>query len=307
MKIFLTELIDNEAYQLIKTNFDIISDFKDIHLCEVVISRNLKIDSHFIEKCLALKLVVVHGSGTDDVDIEYLKSKKIHLCNTPNQNSLSVAELIITMMLQLSRQTTLLNNNYKQGLIKDIAPSEYTGVEISNKTFGVIGLGVIALKTIQILRDGFHMKIIAYSPSLTQALANEYGIGYCETMDDVFKNADYISVNASLNKDTYHMITSSQLSLMKPTAFLINTSRGSIINEEDLYKALKEGWIAGAGLDVLEDEPVNPNHPLLKLDNVIYTPHVGATTNEALKRAGMQVYDIIKKYSIGEMCEHFLI
>lgn len=307
MKIFLCESVHEEVYQLLNKKYEVIDNYDYIHLCEVVISRNLTIDSSFIDRCDSLKLVIVHGTGYDDVDVKYLKSKQILLCNIPYQNALSVSELIVTMMLELSRRTILLNTKYKSGDISTIAPKEYIGSEISYKTFGLIGVGDIALKTAKILKDGFHMKIIGYSPSLTEIKAYEYGIEYCKTMNDVFKDSDFVSINSSLNSSSYHMITQKQLSLMKPTAFLINTARGAIINENDLETALKERWIAGAGLDVLENEPVSYTHPLLQFDNVVYTPHIGASTNEALKRVGMKVYDIINKYSHGELCEHFLI
>lgn len=306
MKIFLKEKIHSDVFKLLQSNYEIIDDLKEINLCEIIISRNLKINANFIDQCSALKLVIIHGSGCDDVDSEYLKLKGIHLANTPGQNALSVAELIVTMMLQLSKQTLLLNNDYKTGKIQEIAPHNYTSHEISYKTFGMIGVGDIALKAAQILKDGFHMNIIGYSRSLTPSKAKDYGIAYCENMDDIFKQADYISIGTSLNNETFHMITQKHLSMMKKTAYLINTSRGAIIKEDDLYNILKNHEIAGAGLDVLENEPVSSQSPILQLDNVIYTPHIGGSSDEALRRVGMMIFDIIQDYSHGENCSHFL-
>lgn len=306
MKIFLCEPIHQEVYHTLQENFEIINNLNQIHLCEVIINRNLIMDAHFIDQCHSLKLIIIHGTGYDNVDINYVKKKNIHLVNTPHKNSLSVAELIITMMLSLSRKTIPLNQDYKNNRIHEIAPVQYLGHEISYKIFGIIGTGDIAIKTAQILQNGFHMKIMAYSRSLTPQTANQLGFEYCQSMNDVFKKADYISIGSPLTKDTYHMITSEQLSLMKPTAYLINTARGAIIDEDALYEKLVNKEIAGAGLDVLEGEPIPYHHRLLSLDNLIYTPHIGGSTDESLKRIGLSIIDILMKYKNNEICEDFV-
>ncbi|MCD7808588.1 MAG: hypothetical protein LUH02_04540 [Erysipelotrichaceae bacterium] len=304
MKIFLCEPIDKNAYQIINNENTIINNFKDIGQCEIVISRNLKIDRTFIDRCSDLKLIIIHGSGYDDVDIHYCQSKNIHLANTPSLNSLGVSELIISMMLSLSRNTYQLQKDYTSNKIHEVAPM--TGHEISYKTFGMIGVGNIALKTSKILQDGFHMKAIGYSRSLTLEKAQLLNIGYCQTIEEVFKKADYISIGLSLNNDTYHLIDKHYLSLMKPSSYLINTSRGAIINEEDLYNVLVNHKIAGAGIDVLENEPVPYNHRLLQLDNVLYTPHIGGSTEESLSRIGQMIIEIISAYK-NNMIEDYLI
>ncbi len=302
MKIFLCEPIDKHTYDILQK--DIVSDINNINQCEIIISRNLKINKDFINQCDNLKLIIIHGSGYDDVDIDYCKKKYIHLCNTPNLNALGVSELIISMMLSLSRNTYQLQNNYISNKIHEVAPS--IGYEISYKTFGMIGVGNIALKTAQILKEGFHMNIIGYSRSLTQEKANSLNIGYCHTMEEVFQSADYISIGLSLNDETYHLIDSQYLSLMKSSAYLINTSRGAIINEDDLYDILSYHKIAGAGLDVLENEPVAYNHRLLQLDNVIYTPHIGGSTNESLRRIGDKILEIIQAYKNGHINDYII-
>lgn len=306
MKVFLCEPIHQKAYRQLIENYEVIHSYDKIQECQVIISRNLKINQSFIDQCPLLELVVIHGTGYDDVDVEYLKSKHIHLCNTPGLNALSVAELIVTFVLQLSRQTSCLQKNYLANKIQTVAPIEYLGHEISHKTFGLIGTGQIALKAAQILHDGFHMNIIAYSRSLTPSRAKELGIVYCQSMEEVFEKADYISIGTSLNQETYHMIDAKLFSLMKPTAYLINTARGAIVNENDLYEYLKEKKIAGAALDVLEFEPVKYTHPLLSLDNVVYTPHIGGSTDEALLRVGNAVVQSIHMYNRGELWEDLL-
>lgn len=306
MKVFLCEPIHQKAYRQLIENYEVIDSFDNLHECQVIISRNLKINQSLIDQCPLLELVVIHGTGYDDVDIDYLKAKHVHLCNTPSLNALSVAELIVTFVLQLSRQTTRLQKNYIEDKIHTIAPIEYLGHEISHKTFGLIGTGQIALKAAQILHDGFHMNIIAYSRSLTPDRAKELNLTYCQSMEEVFQKADYVSIGTSLNQDTYRMIDRKLLSLMKPTSYLINTSRGAIINENDLYEYLKEKKIAGAALDVLEFEPVKHTHPLLSLDNIVYTPHIGGSTDEALLRVGFAVVQSIDRYNRGELWKDLL-
>ena len=287
MKVFLNEPIHKDAYQLLSNHFVIVNDFSNIQDCEVIITRNIKLDKNILKKCHSLKLIAVHGSGYDDVDIEYAKNHNIHLINTPGENALSVAELNIALMLELSRNIYSLNKDKKEGLITEVAPIGYMGNEVSYKNAGFIGYGHIAKKTIDILKYGFHMNINVYSPQLTQEQAANEDIHYISHIKDIFKESDYIFVCCSLNEDTYHMINKEHFDVMKPTAYLINTSRGAIINEYDLYNALINKQFAGAGLDVIENEPIEYNHPILSLNNVIYTSHIGASTDDALRRVGL--------------------
>lgn len=296
MKVFLNEPIDHDAYLLLKKHFEIIDQWNRIDECDIILSRNHHIDQLFLDQCHHLQLIAIHGTGYDDVDIDYAKKRGIHLINSQHENALSVAELIVALMLELSRKIIPLSQDKKNNLIHETAPIQYLGHELSHKTVGLIGTGDIALKAAHILREGFHMHIMAYSRSLTKEKAKEMNIEYCQSINEVFQKADYVSIGVALTPDTYHIIQKEQLSLLKPTAYLINTSRGAIINEEDLYVALKEHWFTGAGLDVLENEPIPSNHPLLSLDNVIYTSHMGASTEEALKRVGMKIVEKIIQF-----------
>ena len=300
MKVFLCEPIHQKAYRQLIENYEVIDSFDNLHECQVIISRNLKINQSLIDQCPLLELVVIHGTGYDDVDIDYLKAKHVHLCNTPSLNALSVAELIVTFVLQLSRQTIRLQKNYIEDKIHTIAPIEYLGHEISHKTFGLIGTGQIALKAAQILHDGFHMNIIAYSRSLTPDRAKELNLTYCQSMEEVFQKADYVSIGTSLNQDTYHMIDRKLLSLMKPTSYLINTSRGAIINENDLYEYLKEKKIAGAALDCMIGEPVSKDSPLFKHENLIVTPHMAWYSEEAANELKRKVAEESVRFANGE-------
>lgn len=299
-KIFLCEDIDSDSYQLLKDNFIIINDMNDIDQCHGIFTRNLKIDKSFIDKCSNLEIIGLHGSGIDDVDLDYIKEKKIHFFNTPNLNSLSVAELIVSFVLTMSRNTYLIDRDFKQNKIDKVAPIEYLGNEISGKTFGLIGTGNIAIKAANILKYGFNMKIIAYSRSLTKEKADNLGFVYKDSIEDILKEADFINIGTSLNKDTYHMINSNLLKLISKHAYLINTARGAVVDENDLYEALKNHWFAGYACDVLENEPVSADYPLLNLKNVFYTPHIGGSTKECLNRVGNAVVEGFIAYFNGE-------
>lgn len=305
-KIFLCEDIDFEAYKLLDQHFIIIDDIDHINECHGIFSRNLKINKDFIDKCDSLEIIGIHGSGIDDVDIEYIKQKDIHIFNTPNLNSLSVAELIVSFILTMSRKTNILNNDFKKGMINNVAPIKYLGSEISNKTLGLIGTGNISVKAANILKYGFNMNIIAYSRSLTPDKAKKLGFIYKDSIIDVLKESDFINIGMSLNADTYHMINKELLKYISPHAYLINTARGAIVNENDLYYALSNKWFAGYACDVLEYEPVSSNYPLIQLDNVFYTPHIGGSTKECLFRVGNAVVQGFISYFNNESVDNMI-
>lgn len=305
-KIFLCEDIDPSAYQLLSQHFIVIDDFNHIHECHGILTRNLKIDRSLIDKCSHLQIIGVHGTGIDNIDIEYLKIKGIHLFNSPNMNSLSVAELIVSFILTMSRKTYLLDRDFRNHKIDRIAPIEYLGNEISGKTFGIIGTGCIALKAANILKNGFQMKVIAYSRSLTLKKAQELGIEYKEKIEDILKESDFINIGLALNNDTYHLINKNLLKHIQPHAYLINTARGAIIDEKDLYYALKNNWFKGYACDVLENEPVSNDLDLLSLENVFYTPHIGGSTQECLYRIGNAVVNNFIAYFNNEKIENMI-
>lgn len=296
MNLFLCEPIHPKAYELINKEVHIINDINNIDKCEIIINRNIKMTAEFLAKCNSLKLMIIHGSGCDDVDVNYLKEHNIQLLNTPGLNSLSVAELIVNMMLQLARKTHLISQDFKNDKIHFVAPSHYGSFELSGKKVGFIGYGEISKRTASILKYGFNNIIYAYSRSLTKQQADEYNIIYCNHINKLLEECDFVCVNIPLNEDTYHYISDNELSLMKRSAYLINTSRGGVVDTDALYNALSDNRIAGAGIDVIEEEPISCTHPICQLDNVIYTPHIGGTTEDALERIGMKIYNYILDY-----------
>lgn len=291
MKVYLCEDIHKAAYDKLAQHAEIISEESRLPEVEAIINRNLQIDRAWMDRCPNLRIIGIHGTGTDGVDLMAAREKGIHVFNVPHQNARSVAELIVSFALILSRKLALADRLILAGNVKENAPAYLRGMELSGKTFGMIGCGEIACMAAAILRDGFGMKILGYSPHLTEEKARKGGFAYAATMEEVLENADIINIGASLNESTKNMIDYDKLKLVKKHAMLINTARGGIVVEEDLARALQDGTLAAAACDVFTQEPVNSKNPLIGLPNFVATPHIGATTEEALYRVGINVVD----------------
>jgi len=286
MKVYLTEYIHEKALQKLNNYFEVVDEAK---ICDAVITRNITIDKEWMNSAPNLKIIAIHGTGTDSVDLDEAKKRGISYFNVPNENSLSVAELNVSLILELSRNIQNGVNHILSG-DKELAPRYLSGYEISGKTVGFIGLGQIALKTAEILYKGFNMKILGYSRS-------KKNIDYIQEveLDNLLKDSDYVVLGLALNSETKYLLNYDKLSLMKKNSFLINTARGGLVNKEDLIKVLEEKRILGYAADVFEIEPINENDPLLK-HNVIALPHIGANTDEALYRVGIRCVDNLIDY-----------
>ncbi len=282
MKVFLSELLHPDAYDYLAGNVEIVDNLNRIGEVDGLITRNIQVDKALLDQARNLRVIGIHGTGIDDVDIEEAKRRNIRVYNVPKQNALSVAELNAALVLSLSRKLYDTQASYSSGKIKTTAPIETMGHEISNKTAGFIGLGTIAIETARILHDGFHMDILGYNRT-------KRNIDFIKevTLIDLCRQSDYIILGMSLNKETYHFIDEDTLSYMKKGAYLINTARGALIDEEALIQALNSRQLAGFAGDVFENEPLPKTHPLLHKDNVVVLPHIGANTEEALYKVGM--------------------
>lgn len=231
-----------------------------------------------MDACKDLKVVARFGVGVDNVDLEAAKRHGIKVYNTPAANASAVADYTFGMILDLARCITTANNDVKAGVIK-----KYTGYPVYGATIGIIGLGAIG-KHIAKRAKGFNMNIMAYDIYWDEAFNAEYGIRKA-SLEEIYKEADFITLHCGLNDQTRNMISMEQMKMMKNTAFVINNARGGLINEEDLYTALKEGVIAGAGLDAFCKEPPIGN-PLLELPNVIAAPHIAGSSIDSVNTMG---------------------
>ncbi|MBM6842289.1 hydroxyacid dehydrogenase [[Clostridium] spiroforme] len=305
-KIFLCEQIHQQAYNLLKKNFKIVTDWDKLDQVEGLIVRNFRVDRKLIDCCQSLKVVAVHGTGYDHLDLSYLKSRGVTVFRVPGENAQSVAEFTVALMLNLSRNIYLADRCLQQGNEIELGTKQLEGTELFEKTVGLIGWGQIARKTAFILQMGFRMNVIVYSPSLTEKQALNDHIEKCETLKELFTRADIVSVHCSLNDQTRKLIHDDILRYAKSSCLLVNTARGKIIDEKALYKALKNGVIKGAACDVFSDEPISKSHPLLSLPQFLATPHIAATTDEALYRVGMKVVYGLIDYFEGKDMENRL-
>lgn len=320
MKTFLCEYIHPSARKALEAVSEIISDWNRLPECDAIINRNLQLTKEVLEKAKRLRVVAVHGTGMDGVDLEAAKELGIQVFNTPYRNAASVAELNIALMLMAARKVSLIQKNLAEGAsFSDPAVvSGLQGVELGGKTVAFLGVGEIAKKTITICKNGFSMRCIGWSRNLTKEKALELGIDYAASITCAVAEADFVVLGMALNEETRGILGKKEFSAMKQGAILINTARGALVEEEALLEALigpaaettdrgnTEGTaadtgnsgqprLAAAGLDVVVNEPITAGHPLYQLPNVVLTPHVGANTEEALYRVGMACVEGILK------------
>ena len=229
-----------------------------------------------MEKCDHLQIICKHGAGLDNIPLEKAKECGIAVCNVPGTNSNAVADLAIGLMLAVTRNIVIANNRVRNGEWKPAI-----GVDVCFKTLGIFGFGAIA-KNVARRANGFGMKVLAYDPYVKEVPEEFKSFVTLSSIDEIIKNADIISMHLPLTDETRDMIAAKEMAAMKEGAYIINTARGGIVNEHDLYEAVKSGHIAGAALDVSEQEPMAEDNPLRTLENVIITPHIGMYSKEAI-------------------------
>lgn len=238
-----------------------------------------KFTPRVIQSVDRLKVISRTGVGYDAIDVAAATARGIAVCSTPDVNKYSVADWTIGLILQCARKIVQNEAEVRVGRWTRIE-----GRDLWDSTLGLVGLGSIGKEVVRRAR-AFGMRIIACDPRQDEAFAAENGVSYV-SMEELLRESDYVSLHTFLNKDTRHMVNAERLALMKPTAYLINTSRGGIVDQEALYEALKARRIAGAALDVFESEPLEENSPLRKLDNLYVSAHVGGVTSDARARSG---------------------
>ena len=287
MKVFLVEDIHPEALAALQSCAEIVSDWNRIGEVDAILNRNLRLGRDLLSKAPSLKVIAIHGTGSDCVDMEYCRAHGITVAYVPFQNSDSVAELLVGMTLALLRKICMGDRMVKAGEAVQSAPAALFGAELVGKTVGFIGTGDIAVRTARIFREGFRARVIGYSPSLTDAAATERGLERRDSIEAVLREADVICPCVHLTPSTEKLLGEEQFSHCKPGAVLVNASRGGVVDEDALYRALTEKRLAGAACDVWREEPPAATLPLVQLPNVIALPHIGANTDEALRRVGM--------------------
>src|SRR5579863_4708889 len=260
----------------------------------MVVRSETKVTRKVIESAQKLRVVGRAGVGVDNVDLEAATQRGIVVMNTPGGNTISTAELAFSMMMALARKIPQAHASMKAG---EWNRKAFSGTELYNKSLGILGMGRIGSEVAR-RAIAFGMRVLAYDPYLTLSRANALQVELLE-LDDLLARADFVTVHMPMTDETKGMINAAAFAKMKPGARVLNCARGGIINEADLYEAIKSGKIAGAALDVYEAEPLPKDSPLRDLPQVIMTPHLGASTDEAQENVGIEVAEAITDYLLN--------
>ena len=245
-----------------------------------------------------LKVVGRAGVGVDNIDTNAARERGVAVVNAPLAASNAVAELTLGHMLALCRQIPRADASTKEGKWEK---KGLMGIELQGRTLGLLGVGRIGGRVAELCK-AFGMKVVVYDPYVDAARAKELGVTKVETPVEVAQQADFISVHVPLTPETKHLVNADLLKQCRKGAFILNVARGGIVDEKALHDAIKSGHLGGAGLDTFETEPLKES-PLASLPNVVFTPHLGASTSEAQSKAGMMVAEQVRKVLAGEKAE----
>jgi D-3-phosphoglycerate dehydrogenase len=250
---------------------------------DAVISRKGRITRQHMEKSRGrLKIVARTGVGFDAsrIDIDAAREHKVWVTNMPGSNAAAVAELAFGQMIALARHTMEANRAVKDNRWSDYL--RFLGAELAGKHLGIVGMGNIGTR-VALRGRAFEMSLLVCDPYIPASHVTALG-GRWVRLDELFTESDFVTLHCPLNRETQRMIGERQLALMKRSAYLVNLARGGVVDEDALYRSLSERRIAGAAVDVMETEPPRKDHPLIGLDNVIFSPHIGGSTREATSR-----------------------
>ncbi|WP_436371616.1 2-hydroxyacid dehydrogenase [Cytobacillus sp. BC1816] len=253
---------------------------------QALLGAGMKIDKELLDHAPNLKVVSNISVGYDNLNIPELTKRKIMATNTPGVLNDTVADAIFGLMLTAARRISELDQFVKSGEWKAKIKEEYFGVDVHHKTLGIIGMGGIGSVIAQRAHNGFDMKVLYHTRSRKGEAEDLYNAEY-RTLEELLKESDFVCNMAPLTTHTEKLIGEREFGLMKKTAIFVNGSRGAVIDEKALYNSLKEKRILAAGLDVYQHEPINLDHPLLKLPNVVTLPHIGSATVETRLKMGL--------------------
>jgi D-3-phosphoglycerate dehydrogenase len=258
----------------------------------IVVRSETKVTRKVIEAAPQLRVVGRAGVGVDNVDVEAATQRGVVVMNTPGGNTISTAELSFAMILSLARKVPQAHASMSAGKWDR---KQFQGAELAGKTLGVLGLGRIGSEVAK-RALAFGMRVLGYDPFLTEARAQALGVDLLGDLDDVYRDADFISVHMPVTDQTRGMLNAAAFAKMKPKVCMVNCARGEIIVENDLLAALDSGKISAVALDVYATEPLPAEHPFRKHPAITLTPHLGASTKEAQEKCGLEVAQVIAGY-----------
>jgi D-3-phosphoglycerate dehydrogenase len=250
----------------------------------LIVRSDTTVDAEMLAQAKNLKVVVRAGVGVDNIDLNECTARGIVVMNTPDANTVSAAEHTIALILAMARRIPQADRSMRNG---EWERKNFTGIQLMGKTLGIIGFGRVGRAVAERVRC-LGVNEIAYDPFVPEDVARHLGLSLVPQIDELFERADIISLHAIITDQTREIINAGNIAKMKDGVFIVNAARGALINNADLAAALKSRKVAGAALDVYDIEPPAPDNPLLGLDNVVYTPHLGASTFEAQEAVGVE-------------------
>lgn len=293
-KVFITRYYHPEAAALLEERYEVeVWQENSTPPMPVLLDRVASCDAFFIESydridaallaaAGALKVVSTRAVGTDNIDIAAATSRGILIGNTPGVLQNACADFTWGLLLDVARRVAFGDRDVRMGRWAKLDQIPYLGTDVHGKTLGIVGLGGIGQRVAR-RAAGFEMRVIYHSRTRKPDVESELGVEWVPDLESVLEQSDYVSLHMPLNADTERMIGERELAKMKPTAFLINTTRGRTVDQKALYRALKDGVIAGAALDVTDPEPLPPDDPIADLPNVVITPHIASASTENFK------------------------
>jgi len=268
----------------------------------LVVRLPWRITQAFIEGIPRVRVIATAGAGVDNIDVAAATAAGIPVVNNAGIGPLPVAEHAVGMMLSLLRRISTGDRRLRSEgwACRETLLGAGLGTELTGGTVGVVGFGFIGRQVAAILRAGFQARVLAYDPPLDDRVFTEAGVERCRSLAEVLREADIVTLHVPLADTTRHLIGAAELRQMKPTAYLINCARGAIVDEAALVQALREGWIAGAGIDVFDPEPPPPGAPLLALENAVITPHIAGMSQETNRRLSVAAAEQVLQVLAGE-------
>ncbi len=307
-KILVTHQLPARPFEVLKNDYELIWPESTVFSrddlmsylsdCDVAVTVfGVPFDAELIESAPRLKMIANYGAGVDNIDIPVATGKGIVVTNTPDAVTEPTAELAMGLIIDVARRISEFDRGLRKGEIKDWGVLNNLGTTLSGKTLGIIGMGAIG-RSLARKALAFGMKIIYHNRNKLDAATEEKFESKYTDLENLLRNADFVSLNVPLTQETHRMIGMSELMLMKSSAFLINTARGQVLDQKALIETLRKREIAGAALDVYDNEPTVPDE-LLKMSNVVVVPHVGSGTRETREIMSRQVAGIIQDFFQG--------
>ena len=268
---------------------------QDVHDTDILVAQFAPVSRRFIESASSLKVIGVLRGGTENVDVPFATERAITVLNTPGRNARAVAECALGMILAEVRNIARSHASLKAGQWRRESPNRDVIPELNERTVGLVGYGAVARLVAGYLQ-ALGSRILAYDPYA----AGDPAPAILVDLPTLLRESDVVSLHARLTQESQHLISAMELALMKPTAVLVNTARSGLVDEQALVEALTERWIMGAALDVFDTEPLPPDHPLLKLDNVTITPHLAGSTIDAFRNSPKLMADALTRMLRGQ-------